>query len=1225
MNLVATYKKAKKRYGVFLLNRSAANLQWIAQRFPKWDNPRYLRGLCLLTLGKTVAAEQSLREAIALNPTRAHAQYLLGLALSNKNKWWQAVAAFEAAVHGSGKQARWHYELGKAREHMKRFDGAAEAFADAVALKPKRSVWQYRLGRALERAGNLAGAEKAYATATKLDASGQLRRHGVGAWHQKDGLWMMALGAYAKRLRHAPESAELRYRLGLANERSYEWDAAETCYRRALLLLRKPKADWSYRLAFVLERQQKWGDAAQAYNASVIGDATHRPYRNYRLGYVLSKAGDHRAACAAFLNSRKNVAYVVQNPTNLGLRDRDAWHLKIAQLELRIAADATDQNLYVQLARAHEAMGDWEAAARAYRAALLRCSDFKSDWYYRLGRALTQAGRYEEACEAFIETVVFKLPHGVDERDYKSVVVVKALQYSEYYETLAVTDNVILYESFGGNSMSCNPYAMFKRIVDDPHYRSWLHIWVLNDRSRIPHEYRTRNNVVFVAKDSDRYRRHLASAKYLVNNSTFPPYFIRKETQRYLNTWHGTPLKAMGLDISNNFMEHRNSARNLLQASHMLSPNAHTSRILLEKFDVASFFPGKMLEAGYPRIDATLNLASSAQAALRERLGLSTNQPVVLYAPTWRGVLGKEQVEFERLAADLKRLGALPCQVLFKGHNFVEKKLAGQKTPGISVVPGDIDANELLSIVDILVTDYSSIFFDFIPTQRPILYYTYDYEQYAAERGLYFDFGEMPGTQCFDIDALCSKIAVLTGSWPVFEEQYEKAIARFCPYDDGNATDRAIDFFLRDANVGKVITARHDRPRLLFFGGHFAPNGITSSFVSLLNGLRDAGRHDVVALIDSGQVAGNPVHRQKFADIAGRVPVVARAGAMTVTLEERRIVDRSEDAPDGYMNAERKSVQARAFRREFRRMFGESGFDAFVQFDGYSHFWTSLLAEAGTPDNTRLIYLHNNMIEECRVRFPKLESLFGLYDRFDKLISVSASVHEQNLSALARRFSLDPGRFEFLNNTIDADRVLKLADEEVDPTLTSWIGASRVVVTVGRLSPEKGQEKLIRAFAKVRAHMPDVKLVIVGEGPQRAHLEGALAELGATGYVRLAGGYGNPFPIIQRADAFILSSDHEGQGLVLLEALTLGKQVVSTDIPGPHSVLEGGYGLLVENTESGVVHGLTELLNGWTAPKRFDTRQYQAEALRAFMTLIERYAPAPTDVLARMEAQVEPV
>lgn len=1223
MNLVATYKKAKKRYGVFLLNQSAANLQRVSQWFPEWDYPRYLRGLCLLTLGKTVAADQVLREAIALNPRRAHAQYLLGLALSKKSKWWQAVAAFEAAVESSGKHARWHYELGKARERMKRFDRAAEAFGDAVKLKPKRSVWQYRFGRALERAGDLEGAEKAYAAATRLDTSGQLRRLGVGAWHQKDGLWPLALSSYLKRVSGAPESAELRYRMGLANERCYRWDAAEACYRRALLLLRKSRADWSYRLAFVLERQQKWHEAAQAYNASVIADATHRPYRNYRLGFVLSKAGDHRAACAAFLNTRKNVAYVVQNPANLGLRDRDMWRVKIAQLELRIATDATDQNLYMQLARAHEATGDWEAAARAYGAALLRCSDFKADWYYRLGRALMQAGRYDEACDAFVETVLFKLPHGVDQKDYTSAEVIKALQYTEYYETLAVTENVILYESFNGNSMNCNPYAMFKRIVDNPEYRTWLHVWVLNDRSRIPPEYRTRGNVVFVARESDRYRRYLASAQYLVNNSTFPPYFIRKPSQRYLNTWHGTPLKAMGLDIGNNFMEHRNSARNLLQASHLLSPNAHTSRILLEKFDVAHVFSGKMLEAGYPRVDVTLNLAPSARAALRERLGLSANRPVVLYAPTWRGVLGKEQVEFERLASDLKRLGSLPCQVLFKGHNFVEKKLAGQKKAGVSIVPGDIDANELLSIVDILITDYSSIFFDFIPTRRPILYYTYDYEQYAAERGLYFDFAELPGTQCFDIEKLCGKIATLADSWPVFDEQYDDEIARFCPYDDGNATDRAVDFFLRDANAGKVITARHDRPRLLFFGGHFAPNGITSSFVSLVNGLRDAGRHDMVVLIDSGLVGGNPAHREKFGGLAGRVPVVARTGAMTVTLEERRIVDKFEDAPDGYMTAERKAVHARAFRREYRRMFGESTFDLYVQFDGYSQFWTSLLAEAGVPDSRRLIYLHNNMMEECRVKFPKLEALFDLYARFDNLISVSASVHEQNVEALARRFSLEPDRFEYINNTIDADRILHLAQEDVEPGMLDWIGASRVVVTVGRLSPEKGQQKLIRAFSRVRAQIPDVKLLIVGEGPQRAHLEGVVAELGASAYVRLAGGYANPFPIIRRADAFILSSDHEGQGLVLLEALTLGKQVVSTDIPGPHSVLEDGLGLLVENTESGVVHGLTELLNGWTAPRRFDAHQYQADALRDFLALIERHAPARPRLPALIEEQVE--
>ncbi|WP_321795816.1 CDP-glycerol glycerophosphotransferase family protein [Caballeronia sp. J97] len=1216
MNFVATYKKAKKRYGVFLLNQSAANLQRISQWFPEWGYPRYLRGLCLLTLGKTVAADQTLREAIARDPRRAHAHYLLGLALSKKSKWWQAVAAFEAAVEGAGKHARWHYELGKARERMKRFDKAAEAFGDAVALKPGRSVWQYRLGRAMERAGDLAGAEKAYAKATRLDASGQLRRLGTGAWHQKDGLWALALASYLDRVRLAPNSAELRFRVGFAQERAYRWDLAAASYRRALALAPNAKADWHYRLGFVLERQQKWREAAQAYNAAIVADAVHRPYRNYRLGYVLSKAGDHRAACSAYLNVRKNVAYAVQIPEHLSLRDRDNWMLRIAHLTLRIEANTTDENLHLQLARAHEAIGEWEAAARACQDALLRCSSYKPDWYYRLGRALMRAGSYEKACAAFAETVAFRLPHGVDAKKYKTVDVTRALAYAEYYETLPVEENVIVYESFHGANMSCNPYAMFRQIVDDPRYRSWLHVWALNDRRLIPPEYRTRANVVFVTRESDRYRRYLASAKYLINNNTFPPYFVRREEQRYLFTWHGTPLKTLGKDMRT---LQPNAARNMLQATHLLSPNAHTSRILLESHDVAGCFPGKMLEAGYPRVDATLNLTQSARLELRERLGLSNDRPVVLYAPTWRGELGKEQTEVSRMINDLARLRTLPCQLLFKGHHLVEKKLAEKK---IASVPGSIDTNELLSIVDILITDYSSIFFDFIPTRRPIVYYTYDYEEYSTQRGLYFGFEDMPGSQCFDIDALSSTLAGLIGRWPEYDEDHASAAAKFCMYDDGQATQRAMSFFFDDEQTGKVITARSERPRLLFYN-FFDVNGITSSFISLINKLARDGRYDIAVAMDHQTIDANPACRAALDALDHRVPILGRTGAMVATLEERDIVDRFYDPLEAPIQGERKEIHARAFRREYRRLFGESHFDLYVAFEGYNLFWMSLFAEAGTSDIGRIVYLHNNMLEESKVRFPKLEALFSLYRQFDDLVSVSDSVHEANLTTLAPRLGIDAGRFAWLNNLIDTDRILALAEEPVDPTIETWIGDARVIATAARLSPEKGQEKLIRAFATVRKTIPDIKLMLIGDGPLRAKLEGLVREMGAGEYVRFAGRHANPFPLMRRADSFILSSDHEGQGLVLLEALTLGKQVVSTDIPGPHSVLEGGYGLLVENSESGVVHGLTELLNGWTAPKRFDAQQYQADALRNFIALIERHAPVRLPVPEQAVAQAE--
>ena len=155
--------------------------------------------------------------------------------------------------------------------------------------------------------------------------------------------------------------------------------------------------------------------------------------------------------------------------------------------------------------------------------------------------------------------------------------------YTEYLETLPLAPLTVLYESSHGNSVSCNPLQICRNLLADPRFDSWTHVWVLNDKDRIPHELAGRKNVIFAARDSDLYLRYLSTAAYLINNTSFPAYFVRRSDQQYLNTWHGTPLKTLGKDVKTAFFEHRNIARNLLQTTHIIVPNVHTRNALLRR------------------------------------------------------------------------------------------------------------------------------------------------------------------------------------------------------------------------------------------------------------------------------------------------------------------------------------------------------------------------------------------------------------------------------------------------------------------------------------------------------------------------------------------------------------------------------------------------------------------------------------------------------------------
>jgi CDP-glycerol glycerophosphotransferase len=163
-------------------------------------------------------------------------------------------------------------------------------------------------------------------------------------------------------------------------------------------------------------------------------------------------------------------------------------------------------------------------------------------------------------------------------------------------------------------------------------------------------------------------------------------------------------------------------------------------------------------------------------------------------------------------------------------------------------------------------------------------------------------------------------------------------------------------------------------------------------------------------------------------------------------------------------------------------------------------------------------------------------------------------------------------------------------------------------ITMGRLSPEKGQDNLIKAFGRFHKDFPDSKLYILGEGPLRKDLEQLISELGLEDSVYLAGQVENPFAIMKKCDCFVLSSHYEGQPMVLLEAMTHGMKIIATDIVANRTVLEDNrFGLLVENSIEGLEKGLDLLARDELDNKldEFIPEEYNKKAMATFYNILE--------------------
>ncbi|AUQ68767.1 CDP-glycerol glycerophosphotransferase family protein [Phaeobacter inhibens] len=1136
----------------------------------------------------------------------------LATSLHGRGKWWQEVVALETLIALTPQpKADYWMRLGKAQEIMRRPAEAAKAYRKAIARRGKGipADWHFRLGCALEAAASATNADEptkaarhAYAQAIATDTRLSASRFGIGVFHAAKGDWPAAAKAYIKMLSTKPGDAELCYRTGMAHDRCYDWAAAERFYCMAIAT-DPTVANWHFRLGFVRERQQKFQAAADAYEAALSRAAKHTPYWAYRRGYVLEKTGDLKAACQAFLGL---VTSPVAKQQPLETQDDTYTHaiLQSAEADCRaiLERDVSQPGPWQTLAAQFLApAGKWAEAAQAYSAAIARSSKHTPSLYYGLGQALTFTGRHAEACDAFRSFRVLQRPHGLNEATMLTGVGRRRLNsYIEYCDVLPLTPRTILYETFHGASIACSPYAVCLHLLNTPDFAEYTHVWTIGENTRIPDNLRGLDNVVFVKRYSDAYMRALATAEYLLSNVSFPLFFCRREGQKYLNTWHGTPIKYLGQDIKEGMFAHRNVARNFLQATHITSQNTHTNDILLDRYGVARLFDGEARIFGYPRTDLTLNLSTDRQAALRSVLGLTTTdtRKLVLYAPTWRGAHGDPGVDVQQLLSDLAKMREAGHFVVFRAHHMVEKLVTGMVGTDLCIAPSELDTNELLAITDILVTDYSSICFDFFPLQRPVIYYAYDEAKYRADRGLYLELTDLPGAVCHTPTELAEILANpgrLAAACPSAAD-----IEHFLPADDGQSAARVANWFFQGIQPTDLPppVELSKRPKALLFSGPLLANGIGTSFVNLVREI-DPDLYEISLLLpDRAAKDAHPAILERLPDTLQHVSI---GNDRMQTLEEAWINDKFRSW--GMLPSdEMRQILQNQTDRDFVTYLGRAEIDLALNFEAYDGRFSALLAKSPACRIRRNgIILHNTMEEEVAQRFPYLIRNFQNLNNYDTILSVSKATADQNATFLKQRFSVSQEKLGYFDNLQDPSTTHAQANEPLPEEMVPlFTGAGPVFLTLGRLSVEKDHAKLIRAFHEILTDTPDAKLVILGEGPLRSNLEQQIRRLGLANNVYLPGHTSNPFPMLKQADCFVLSSNHEGQPMVLFEAMILQKPIVATDITGNRGVLQDRAGLLTPNSVEGLAQGMRAFLKGQLPSSNFDADAYQTQALADF-------------------------
>lgn len=588
--------------------------------------------------------------------------------------------------------------------------------------------------------------------------------------------------------------------------------------------------------------------------------------------------------------------------------------------------------------------------------------------------------------------------------------------YIRHYDQSTVDEQTILYEARDGQSMTDSPLAIFRYLNNHEQYQHLKHVWVVTDDSsenlarmvaNIPSNMQ--DNIIWVKRNTIAYAKWLLKAKFLITNSTFQSFWHKKPDQIYVNTWHGTPLKYMGYDIPGSKTSLKNVQRNLLMADYIISPNNHTSHVFLDRYKLNGLYQGEVLESGYPRIDLTYGHDQAQTIVYLQQSGvrIDTDKPIVMYTPTWKGTsITNPSGSINQIFEEIKCLKQLnpDKNILVKVHPYAYQLAKCHEKLHQYLVPDEMDANLILGITDILITDYSSIFFDYLVTDKPIIFYAWDHELYSSYRGMYFDDDELPGPILDDIVSVGQTLQAIDQVHTQYQQKYQQLKEKIVAYDDGQVTERIVQTIFDQQSV-PVIKHVHasglGKTKLLIYPGGMGNNGITTSAINLSQNL-DYDKYDVTYLLwdnDSEEIVHN------VDQLDGRVRVIYRFGVTALTRPENK-QDRY-ISEHGIKSWSDTNIPKTGYQREADRLFNSVQFDDLIDFSGYSFNGSKLFAVM--PRKQLIVYQHNDLYADSqkiingeKVHAKKLGALFTLYPVFDKIVSVSETLKQINETKLAK-------------------------------------------------------------------------------------------------------------------------------------------------------------------------------------------------------------------------------
>lgn len=385
-------------------------------------------------------------------------------------------------------------------------------------------------------------------------------------------------------------------------------------------------------------------------------------------------------------------------------------------------------------------------------------------------------------------------------------------KYAKYKNRFETDSKLILFECFDGRSYADSPKALYLEMLNNKKYKDYKFIWCFNDVDTLEHKILKQNrNTVLVQSGTSEYFEAFAKAKYWIVNAKVNDGIIPRRDQVFVQTWHGTPLKKLRCDIEINSLINtvseirRRNDIDVKRYSYFISPSSFCTDKFNSSFNLKYLHKKDIIiEKGYPRNDFLFKFSAKDIKFIKKKLGINSNKKVILYAPTFRdnqrssyeGYTYNLGVDFAKWKKELSK----DYIILFRAHYFISNSIdIGDYKDFIYDVSNYDDVNDLYVVSDMIITDYSSVFFDYANLKRPMLFYMYDKEEYKEKmRDFYIDLDELPGPITDVEDDLLKEIHNIDNYWKKYKKKYDFFNKKYNYLDGKNCSEKVLDVIMHE-------------------------------------------------------------------------------------------------------------------------------------------------------------------------------------------------------------------------------------------------------------------------------------------------------------------------------------------------------------------------------------------------------------------------------------------